>query len=129
MNMTDLSDESHQLGFLVESADRINSAAEWTVFETARGVHWQQYLQGTISATLGGLSSLVKLNLTCNRLHGLLPSTVSNLKQLGHIKISYNWLESALPSSLSRMSNLVALFLQGNRISGSLTGCYNKMLK
>ena len=77
-------------------------------------------LTGTIPPELGGLASLVELNLGENRLTGLIPSELSSLTNLEILSLIRNQLTGPIPAGLSELSNLEILALGGNQLTGPI---------
>ena len=75
-------------------------------------------LTGEIPAGLGGLSSLVELDLWFNQLSGTIPSEIGDLANLELLNLSRNRLNGSIPAWLPNLSNLVELKLGGNRVYG-----------
>ena len=73
-------------------------------------------LTGEIPAGLGGLSSLVELDLWFNQLSGTVPSELGNLANLELLYLSRNRLNGSIPAWLPNLSNLVELTLGGNSL-------------
>ncbi|GAB4821244.1 hypothetical protein N2152v2_008290 [Parachlorella kessleri] len=110
-------------------------------------------LGGTLSASLGGLTSLQELslannqfegplplawaslgsgqayliNLSGNQLTGTLPSTWGVQTLLFHLRLSSNALEGTLPVEWGRMRRLLTLHVSRNRLSGTLPAVYATM--
>ena len=77
-------------------------------------------LTGTIPPELGGLASLVELNLGGNRLTGLIPSELSSLTNLEQLDLSLNQLSGAISTELGSLSKLQVLYLWGNQLTGPI---------
>ena len=75
-------------------------------------------LTGEIPAGLGGLSSLVELDLWFNQLSGTIPSEIGDLANLELLYLSRNRLNGSIPAWLPNLSNLVELTLGGNGFTG-----------
>lgn len=75
-----------------------------------------------ISAALGGIVSLVKLNMTNNHLTGAIPETLGNLTGLSFLDLSLNQLGGVIPVALSNLVSVVGLNLQQNFFSGTIHG-------
>ena len=75
-------------------------------------------LTGEIPAGLGGLSSLVELDLWFNQLSGTIPSEIGDLANLELLYLSRNRLNGSIPAWLPNLSNLVELKLGGNQFTG-----------
>ncbi|WRX19322.1 Serine-threonine/tyrosine-protein kinase [Theobroma cacao] len=57
-------------------------------------------------------------------LSGVVPASFGNLNELTHLDLSHNELAGELPSSLSQMLNLVGIYVQQNRLSGTLDNLF-----
>ena len=71
-------------------------------------------LQGVIPSDLGGLSSLLTLNLSDNSLGGSIPSNLGNLSNLTGLNLSDNELDWEIPEELNRLDKLQNVSLNGN---------------
>lgn len=77
-------------------------------------------LEGSISASLGKLKSLVGLMLDQNMLSGSIPPELGNLNSLRTVLLSSNSLTGQIPPQLGNCSSLVELWLDGNTLSGDV---------
>jgi hypothetical protein len=77
-------------------------------------------LGGTIPPTLGGLTNLTLLSLSTNRLTGTLPSQLQEMLNLRLLDASNNVLNGPIPN-FSNFSNLEEIYLEDNRLTGSLS--------
>ena len=59
----------------------------------------QNNLTGTLSSSLGNLSSLSELNLSNNQLSGNIPPELGDLSNLKYLYLDYNQLNGDIPSS------------------------------
>lgn len=71
-------------------------------------------LKGSLTASIGELSALKKLNISRNEFNGNLPKELGNLHGLEELILSGNQFSGAVPSELSNLSKLTHLFLSGN---------------
>ncbi|XP_042016198.1 probable leucine-rich repeat receptor-like protein kinase IMK3, partial [Salvia splendens] len=78
------------------------------------------FLVGSIPATLGFLPNLRGLYLFNNRLSGFLPPSISNSPHLQTIDLSNNQLTGAIPPNLANSTKLYRLNLSFNGFSGSI---------
>ena len=80
-------------------------------------------LKGNIPAELFQLTNLQSLDLSENSLGGSIPADVFALTKLTHLDLSDNQLGGAVPSySLNRWTSLKELYLQGNQLTGRISG-------
>ncbi|KIY96019.1 adenylate cyclase [Monoraphidium neglectum] len=79
-----------------------------------------QPLQGSISAGLGGLSELVLLDLSQNKLTGTVPQELSQLTRLQWLALGGNALSGAPPAFLGALPDLKGARLGGNQLAGPL---------
>ena len=77
-------------------------------------------LTGGIPPELSGLSALMVLDLSGNRLEGEIPPELGELSALTDLDLSSNRLTGEIPSELGQLSELEWLFLEGNRLSGEI---------
>ncbi|GFQ01366.1 piriformospora indica-insensitive protein 2 [Phtheirospermum japonicum] len=78
-------------------------------------------LSGSFPLTFGGLTSLLKLDLSYNRLEGrIIPREMGNLKNLTLLDLSQNKISGGLTKSLENLSSLRELVLSNNPIGGGL---------
>ncbi|KAK9016606.1 hypothetical protein V6N11_079101 [Hibiscus sabdariffa] len=75
---------------------------------------------GEIPKTLGGLHSLIVLNLSHNSLTGPIPSSLGDLSQLKSLDLSSNKLHGRIPSELKNLGFLAVLNLSGNNLEGPI---------
>ncbi|KAG8661797.1 hypothetical protein MANES_01G039132v8 [Manihot esculenta] len=78
------------------------------------------YLNGTVPATLWRIESLQILDLSNNQLSGRIPSCWGNLTSLTVIDFSSNMLSGDVPMSLGSQESLVSLHLQNNTMQGNI---------
>uniref|UniRef100_A0A199UC93 Leucine-rich repeat-containing N-terminal plant-type domain-containing protein n=1 Tax=Manihot esculenta TaxID=3983 RepID=A0A199UC93_MANES len=78
------------------------------------------YLNGTVPATLCRSGSLQILDLSNNHLSGIIPSCWGNLPSLTVIDFSSNMLSGDVPMSLGSQESLVSLHLQNNTLQGKI---------
>ncbi|XP_043807433.1 receptor-like protein EIX2 [Manihot esculenta] len=78
------------------------------------------YLNGTVPATLCRIESLQILDLSNNHLSGRIPSCWGNLPSLTVIDFSSNMLSGDVPMSLGSQESLVSLHLQNNTLQGKI---------
>ncbi|KAB2011444.1 hypothetical protein ES319_D09G021100v1 [Gossypium barbadense] len=69
---------------------------------------------------IGRLRNLVALDLSYNRLVGPIPSSISNLTNLASLFLESNKLNGSIPQEIGRLRNLVALDLSYNRLVGPI---------
>ncbi|EXB42923.1 Putative leucine-rich repeat receptor-like serine/threonine-protein kinase [Morus notabilis] len=77
-------------------------------------------LRGTISPSLGNLSSLNILDLSRNFFEGQIPKELGLLSELGQLSLSSNLLEGNIPFELGFLQKLVYLDLGTNHLKGRL---------
>lgn len=77
-------------------------------------------LQGSLSESLGNLTSLQKLTIGGNLLTGSLPASFSKLINLNYLDISHNMLQGSFPASITSLTHLTTLNLSENSFSGAL---------
>ncbi|XP_043817978.1 receptor-like protein EIX2 [Manihot esculenta] len=78
------------------------------------------YLNGTVPATLCRSGSLQILDLSNNHLSGRIPSCWGNLPSLTVIDFSSNMLSGDVPMSFGSQESLVSLHLQNNTLQGKI---------
>uniref|UniRef100_A0ACD5Y2Z1 Uncharacterized protein n=1 Tax=Avena sativa TaxID=4498 RepID=A0ACD5Y2Z1_AVESA len=88
------------------------------------------YLAGQIPPEIITLPKLVDLVVWANRLSGLIPDILcSNGTTLETLVISYNSFTGGIPPSITRCVNLIWLSLSGNRLTGSVPPGFAKLQK
>ncbi|KAJ4963745.1 hypothetical protein NE237_023684 [Protea cynaroides] len=75
-------------------------------------------LVGPIPPELGNLQNLTVLYLWGNHLSGSIPSSLGNLVHLEALDLSYNQLSGVIPPSLSLLKNLTSIGLEENQFTG-----------
>ncbi|KAL0354867.1 UNVERIFIED_CONTAM: putative LRR receptor-like serine/threonine-protein kinase [Sesamum radiatum] len=73
---------------------------------------------GSIPSEVGSLSSLVKLELSNNKLSGLVPRTISSCISLQQLNLAGNSFHGEIPQGLSSLKGLQELDLSRNKFSG-----------
>ena len=85
-------------------------------------------LLGTLSATLGQLNALQRLDLHGNDLDGPLPATLGNLSALQYLDLSASGLAgAALPPEWGNLSALRYLDLHGNALTGTIPATFGSL--
>ena len=77
--------------------------------------------EGNIPSSIGGLTSLKKLFLNENKLNGCIPETIKNLHLLEEIYLNSNLFSGKLPEGLLKLQNLKSLLLCNNLFDGELS--------
>mmetsp|Transcript_22663 Transcript_22663/g.22864 ORF Transcript_22663/g.22864 Transcript_22663/m.22864 type:complete len:333 (-) Transcript_22663:77-1075(-) len=77
-----------------------------------------QSTPGTISSSIGKLTTLQALYLSYNHLTGVLPNEIGQLEKLEVIYLFNNHLKGALPDSLGNLQHLNEFYLSYNSFSG-----------
>ena len=85
-----------------------------------RVVLTDQDLDGSISALLGNLTALTRIDLDDNDLTGEIPAQLGNLKSLTHLYLFENQLSGEIPTELGQMTALQVLYLEDNDLTGSV---------
>ena len=73
-----------------------------------------------MSADIGSLRHLNRLDLSHNEFSGVLPDTIGSLDVLQILTLSFNKLQGPLPSSFRKLENVTELQLDHNAFSGQL---------
>ncbi|CAI0377409.1 unnamed protein product [Linum tenue] len=73
-----------------------------------------------VPASLGGLTSLIRLHLAGNSLTGTIPSTLGQLLQLSVLDLSRNLFTGTIPPSFGSLANLTSLDMSSNFLAGSI---------
>jgi len=84
-------------------------------------------LVGTLPATIGGFSALVRLNLHTNQLSGNIPASIGNVTTLEQIWLFSNQMSGTLPPEIGNLSNLTHLGLGLNQFTGSIPASYGNL--
>ncbi|KAH7288245.1 hypothetical protein KP509_31G018900 [Ceratopteris richardii] len=77
-------------------------------------------LSGSLSPSVGLLSSLVNLSVACNNLSGPLPIEVTQLEDLRYLNISNNLFNGVFPRNFSMLRQLQVLDAFNNNFTGEL---------
>ena len=81
----------------------------------------RHYMQGVLSASLGGLEFLEALVVRdMARIAGAIPAALARLTRLRQLYLEGNMLSGAIPRSLALLRSLQYLSLAGNRLDGQL---------
>ena len=137
------------VGWSCNGSKPVSNVCSWAGVECTSGVILKvslanRYIYGSISPSIGLLSSLSFINLSSNSLAGTIPSSIGNLNDLAYLDLSKNSLSgtitaeigrltllsfislsdnnltSTLPSALGKLANLVEMHLDTNRVYGSI---------
>ncbi|CAO2829798.1 unnamed protein product [Amaranthus hypochondriacus] len=84
---------------------------------------------GEIPKELGGLKSLVSLDLFHNNLTGPIPSSLSKLSNLKFLRLNDNNLTGRIPRELTKLGNLKILNVSNNNLCGAfpISGSFSKL--
>jgi Leucine rich repeat len=77
-------------------------------------------IAGIIPSHVGLMTSMQNLLLSDNSIEGTLPSELSRMTDLRNLRVSRNSLIGSIPSELGRLTNLQNLYLEGNDLVGLL---------
>ena len=77
-------------------------------------------LNGSLSAELGSLTGLIRLNLNGHQLTGEIPASLGELKDLELLDLSSNELSGEIPASLGNLASLQKLSLDYNQLTGRI---------
>ena len=86
-------------------------------------------LAGPLSAELGELDALVRLDLTDNALTGPIPAAFGSLSALERLDLADNALSGPIPAALGGLAALVSLDLRGNALSGPVPAALGSLTK
>uniref|UniRef100_A0A6B2LLZ0 EGF-like domain-containing protein n=1 Tax=Arcella intermedia TaxID=1963864 RepID=A0A6B2LLZ0_9EUKA len=75
-------------------------------------------LSGTITQSIGTVSSLTIIDISNNQLSGSIPISIGTLSQLTSLNISKNQLDGTIPESIGILPNIIYLDLHDNQLSG-----------
>lgn len=78
-------------------------------------------LEGVISGSLGELSALRVLDLSCNQLKGKFPTEISKLEQLEVLDLSHNLFSGSVSGTVSGLKLIQSLNVSSNSLSGNLS--------
>lgn len=84
------------------------------------GLGNNNYQQGEIPESLGGLKKLTWLYLAKSNLTGTVPDSVFDLNSLDTFDISRNSISGEFPVSITRLANLTKIELYDNRLTGEI---------
>lgn len=77
-------------------------------------------LNGTLSSSIGYLTSLQYLYLSSNSLYGSLPSAIGLLTLLNDFQVDTNLLTGTIPTAIGSMISLTYLTLYDNQLTGTV---------
>ncbi|XP_022777003.1 probable leucine-rich repeat receptor-like protein kinase At1g35710 [Durio zibethinus] len=80
----------------------------------------QNNFSGSIPASIGNMSKLMKIYLTYNHLSGPIPSTLGNLTHLQSLQLGDNHLSGPLPKNLCKGGQLANLSVINNNLTGPI---------
>lgn len=85
-------------------------------------------LEGHIPEELGGLESLVSLDLFHNNLTGQIPPSLSKLSNLKFLRLNNNRLTGRIPRALTKLESLKILNVSNNNLCGTIpiSGSFSK---
>ncbi|KAJ3691903.1 hypothetical protein LUZ61_000004 [Rhynchospora tenuis] len=87
-------------------------------------------IQGTLSAEIGNLKQLQRLDLSSNpKLGGTLPGTLGNLIHLDSLKLVNCTFSGKIPDALGNLPNLTFLALNANNFTGRIPPSLGKLSK
>lgn len=82
---------------------------------------FEDTLPGTISSSVGKLTSLTYLTIQSNlQLHGTLPPSIGSLLSLSVLHITNNTINGPIPLEFNQLSSLTYLELYNNSLSGTI---------
>jgi hypothetical protein len=84
-------------------------------------------VSGSLSTTVGELTSLIVLDLQRNGFTGTIPGEFEQLQALRHLILAENEFSGTIPSELTEVSGLESLSLSGNSFEGSIPEELNSM--
>ena len=82
---------------------------------------------GTISPSVGELSSLTYLNFGMNFLSGTIPDMFYDLKNLAQLYLDHNSLTRSVPPSIGSLSNLIVANFNGNSLQGTIPPVFSPL--
>ena len=94
-----------------------NTERVWRVQRLSMG---DSGLDGTIPATLGGLSRLTHIYLQDNDLTGVIPQELGGLQGLEVLRLDGNRLTGNIPAGLGNLKRLRQLLLDNNQLRGNI---------
>ncbi|XP_006665052.3 probable LRR receptor-like serine/threonine-protein kinase At3g47570 [Oryza brachyantha] len=78
-------------------------------------------LLGYISPSIGNLTYLTSLDLSCNLLYGEIPLAIGRLSWLSYLDLSNNSFMGEMPWSIGQLHQLSYLYLANNSLQGEIT--------
>lgn len=86
----------------------------------SRALWYTSALSGSLPASLGNLHNLVSFEVYDNKLEGAIPDNFCNMKSLGMLALHMNDLTGPIPECIGDLKNLQAFYLFKNHLSGTL---------
>ncbi|QHO21214.1 receptor kinase-like protein Xa21 [Arachis ipaensis] len=84
-------------------------------------------MRGTIPASIGNLSSLIKLDLGTNNFVGTFPTSIGKLIKLQGFYLHDNQLEGFVPNQLCQLTSLDSFAVKSNKFSGPIPSCLSNL--
>ncbi|XP_025664930.2 putative receptor-like protein kinase At3g47110 [Arachis hypogaea] len=84
-------------------------------------------MRGTIPASIGNLSSLIKLDLGTNNFVGTFPTSIGKLIKLQGFYLHDNQLEGFVPNQLCQLTSLDSFAVKSNKFSGPIPSCLGNL--
>ena len=93
---------------------------------------YENFFTGPLPPSLGNLSHLIKLCLSSSTsssggFSGSIPDSFGRLTSLQILDVSYNSLSGSLPSSIGNMKNLQQLHIYNNKIKGMIPASFTRL--
>lgn len=86
-------------------------------------------LGGSISPSIGKLTSLQRLALHQNSLHGIIPNEITNCSQLRALYLRANFIQGGIPSNIGNLSFLTILDLSSNSLHGAIPSSLGRLTR
>lgn len=81
---------------------------------------WECSVRGSIPDEIGQLENLLVLYLVGNALSGSIPHSVGTMTSLTYLNVEQNRLDGALPSSIGSLSNMINFVVANNALSKTI---------
>ena len=106
-----------------------NVITEINTQNTSSGLAFPITLSGTITSSIGLLTSLTRLNLVSNALGGAIPTSIGGLTALTYLRFANNQFNGIVPIQIGSLVNLYTIDFSNTKIKGSIPSTIGYLTK